>query len=551
MSIVDGYRKTGVNVRQDINNAAQMVANTVKTSLGPVGMDKMMVDDMGEVLVTNDGATIVAKLDVEHPAAKVLVDLARLQDSEIGDGTTGVVIITAELLKRALRLTEQGIHPTTIMSGYRMAGRQAVQYVRTKLAIDTNDLGPNTFRDVAKTSMASKVLSIDADHFSDMIVKSLESVKTAEGTYAVKSISILKQHGKSIQDSELVNGFALNCTRAAQGMPSSIEGAKIALLDFDLRVSKLKMGVQILIDDPKEVEEIRKREANITKERIEKIIASGANVIMTTKGIDDLSMKYLVEANIFGVRRCKKDDLKRIAKATGATIILNMASNESDEETFEVSNVGTADRVYERRFADDECIIIETNATNARRASIILRGANSFILDEMQRALNDALQAVKRVLESTSVVPGGGAVEAALSVHLEKQSLTVTSREQVAMAEFSQALLVIPRQLAMNASLDAMELTSMLLVAHNTAHGVSTETTATKEDQDKAQLRFTGLDLIDNKVRNSVTAGVLEPTNSKVKSIQFATEAAISLLRIDDMIQLNAREQEEAHPNHY
>eukprot|EP00997_Jenningsia_sp_PLL12_P007922 NODE_461_length_1724_cov_5.533731_g385_i0.p1 GENE.NODE_461_length_1724_cov_5.533731_g385_i0~~NODE_461_length_1724_cov_5.533731_g385_i0.p1 ORF type:complete len:323 (-),score=139.41 NODE_461_length_1724_cov_5.533731_g385_i0:170-1138(-) len=316
-------------------------------------------------------------------------------------------------------------------------------------------------------------------------------------------------------------------------MPTSVANAKIALLDFDLRVTKLKLGVQIIVSDPKELEAIRNREVDITKERIQKILAAGANVILTTKGIDDFSMKYMVEAGVIGVRRIKKDDLKRIAKATGGTIMVSLSSIEQEgEETFDPSNLGIAESMHEERFADDECIVIRGGAKHTH-SSIILRGANSFMLDEMERSLNDALQAVKRTLESTAVVAGGGAVEAALNIYLENFAHTLGSREQQAIAEFAEALLVIPKQLSINASLDAIDLVAKLRVVHHQ----SQQEQGTQTDK----LHLYGLDLVDGVIRNSVEAGVLEPTMSKIKSIQFATEACISILRIDDLIKLNEK----------
>eukprot|EP01006_Ploeotia_vitrea_P057545 TRINITY_DN68188_c8_g3_i1.p1 TRINITY_DN68188_c8_g3~~TRINITY_DN68188_c8_g3_i1.p1 ORF type:complete len:543 (+),score=95.29 TRINITY_DN68188_c8_g3_i1:66-1694(+) len=541
MAMIDGFRKTGMEVRQELATALLTVCNIVKTSLGPVGLDKMLVDELGDILVTNDGATIVSKLEVEHPAARILVDLAKLQDNEVGDGTTSVVILAAELAKRANQLIQNRIHATNVITGYRLAMREACKFINSKLAVQTSSLGPDALTNVARTSLCSKIVSADSDYFAKICVDALQSVRTVNDmgdyTYPVKAINILKQHGKSARDSVLVNGFALNCQRAAQGMPTRIQNAKIALLDFDLRVSKLKLGVQIVIENPKDLEALRKREVGITAERIKKIVDCGANVILTTKGIDDVSMKYLVQAGVLGVRRCKKDDLKRIAKATGGHLIVNMASTEQEgEETFEAANLGSAEEVSEERFADDECIIIK-GGVKQTSSSVILRGANSFMLDEMERALNDALQAVKRTLESTSVVAGGGAVETALSIYLEDYAMTLGSREQLAVCEFSEALLTIPKQLSMNAALDAVDLVSKLRVHHS-------------QTKEVAEYQHFGLDLFENTVKNNIEAGVLEPTMSKVKSLQFAAEAAISVLRIDDVVKFNEKphEGEEAYP---
>ncbi|KAJ6850516.1 putative T-complex protein 1 subunit alpha [Iris pallida] len=292
-----GDRQSGQDVRTQNVVACQAIANIVKSSLGPVGLDKMLVDDIGDVTITNDGATILKMLEVEHPAAKVLVELAELQDREVGDGTTSVVIVAAELLKRANDLVRNKIHPTLIISGYRLAMRQACKYVDEKLAVKVEKLGKDSFINCAKTSMSSKLIAGDSDFFASLVVDAVQAVKTTnargEVKYPIKGINILKAHGKSARDSYLLNGYALNTGRAAQGMPLRVAPAKIACLDFNLQKTKMQMGVQVLVSDPRELEKIRQREADITKERIERILKAGANVILTTKGIDDMALKAL------------------------------------------------------------------------------------------------------------------------------------------------------------------------------------------------------------------------------------------------------------------
>ncbi|CAL9202810.1 unnamed protein product [Musa hybrid cultivar] len=546
-----GERQSGQDVRTQNVVACQAVANIVKSSLGPVGLDKMLVDDIGDVTITNDGATILKMLEVEHPAAKVLVELAELQDREVGDGTTSVVILAAELLKRANDLVRNKIHPTSIISGYRLAMREACKYVEEKLATKVEKLGKDSLVNCAKTSMSSKLIATDSDFFANLVVDAVQAVKTTnargEVKYPVKSINILKAHGKSAKDSYLLNGYALNTGRAAQGMPIRVAPARIACLDFNLQKTKMQMGVQVLVTDPRELEKIREREADITKERIQKLLKAGANVVLTTKGIDDMSLKacllnlhfsclYFVESGAIAVRRVRKDDLRHVAKATGATVVTTFADMEG-EETFDLSLLGHADEVIEERIADDDVILIK-GTKNSSAVSLILRGANDYMLDEMDRALHDALCIVKRTLESNMVVAGGGAVEAALSVYLEYLATTLGSREQLAIAEFAESLLVIPKVvLSVNAAKDATELVAKLQAYHHTAQ--------TKAD--KQHLSSMGLDLSKGIVRNNLEAGVIEPAMSKVKIIQFATEAAITILRIDDMIKLvkDERENEE------
>ncbi|KAJ9051256.1 chaperonin-containing T-complex alpha subunit Cct1 [Entomophthora muscae] len=540
---IGGERTSGQEVRNQNVLAATSIANVVKSSLGPVGLDKMMVDDIGDVTISNDGATILGLLEVEHPAAKVLVELAHQQDQEVGDGTTSVVLIAAELLKRANELVLNKIHPTTIITGFRLASKEACRFIADQMTQKVDKLGRECLVNVSKTTMSSKIINNESDFFSEMVVDAMLAVKTlnprGEAKYPVNAVNILKAHGKGSRESFFVNGYALNCTVASQAMKTRIYNAKIACLDINLQKARMHLGVNIVVEDPQNLEDIRRREVEITTEKIQKILDTGANVILTTKGIDDTCLKLFVEAGAMAVRRCKKDDLRRIAKATGATLISTLANLEG-EESFEASYLGQAEEVVQERISDDECILIK-GTKNQNAASIILRGANDYMLDEMERSIHDSLCAVKRTLESGSVVPGGGAVEAALSIHLENFATTMGSREQLAIAEFANALLVIPKTLAVNAAKDSTDLVAKLRSYQHASQ-------APGADERRLALKWYGLDLINGELCDNVHAGVLEPAISKIKSLRAATEAAISILRIDDLIKVVPDKQEGGEP---
>ncbi|KAK0721598.1 chaperonin Cpn60/TCP-1 family [Lasiosphaeria miniovina] len=549
-----GQKISGADIRDQNVLATQAIANVVKSSFGPSGLDKMMVDDIGDVTVTNDGATILSLLDVEHPAGKILVDLAHQQDKEVGDGTTSVVLIAAELLRRGNELMKNRIHPTTIITGYRLALREAVKYMNEHISIKVENLGRESLLNIAKTSMSSKVIGGDSGFFSNMVVDAMQAVKSTnnrnEVKYPVKAVNILKAHGKGALESILVKGYALNCTVASQAMTTRVTDAKIAVLDMNFQKERMKLGVQITIDDPQQLEQIRAREAGMVLERVELILKAGANVILTTKGIDDMVMKLFIEKGAMAVRRCKKEDLRRIARATGATMLSTLSDLNGDEK-YEASYLGHAEEVSQERISDDECILIKGTKVHSS-ASIILRGSNDFQLDEMERSVHDSLCAVKRTLESGSIVPGGGAVETALHIYLEEFAGTVGSREQLAIAEFAQSLLVIPKTLAVNAAKDASELVAQLRSRHALSQRIQ-EGEANEDEKivaRKKAYKNYGLDLTKGKVVDEIKAGVVEPSMSKIRQLKSAVEACISIMRIDTLIKLDPEQRQEEDDGH-
>lgn len=535
-----GEREHGQDVRQGNITAVMAVANVLRTSLGPQGLDKMLVDDIGDVTITNDGATILAQLEVQHPAAKVLVELSNLQDQEVGDGTTSVVLFAAELLQRGNDLVKNGVHPTVILNGYRLALRESVKFIQEHMALKLDTLGKDTIYNLAKTSLSSKFIGAEMNLFAQMVVDALESIKVkgpeGKAKYPVAQVNILKSHGRAAGESTLIhNGYAVALGRAGQGMPVRVTNAKIACLDFDLKKYKMSMGVSIEIEDPAELEKIRQKEMEITRERVQCLTRAGTNVVFTSKGIDDMCIKYLVDAGAIGVRRVDRKDLRRIAKATGGRVLLTLGQLDGEEKV-DPSCLGAADEVYESAVGDNDHIFIK-GCKATRATTILLRGSTEFQLDEMERSMHDSLCATSKALEFNSCVAGGGAVETALSIYLEDFARSLGSREQLAVFEFSEALLVIPKTLAMNAALDAADLVPRLRVHHNQAQ--------TSSDAAHQEYKYFGLDLINGKVRNSLTAGVLEPLVGKLKALKFATEAAITILRIDDLIKLEPEPEQQ------
>eukprot|EP00924_Labyrinthula_sp_SR-Ha-C_P000762 maker-scaffold_7-snap-gene-3.56-mRNA-1 protein AED:0.04 eAED:0.04 QI:420/1/1/1/1/1/7/59/552 len=537
MLTIDGHRSSGPDIRQQNVTAALSISNIVKSSLGPVGLDKLLVDQVGDVTITNDGATILKLIDVEHPAGKVLCDLAGLQDAEVGDGTTSVVILAAELLKFGNELTKQKLHPTSVILGYKTALKEAVKFLKANLTIRLSEEDSKRVEQLvenaAETSMSSKIIGLTpnnenengttASHFAKLAAQAVLKVKTKKPNgsiiYPLKAINILKTSGAGMQDSCLVDGYAVPLSRASQGIPPAVSNAKIALLDFGLARFKVKMGITVSLSSVEEVSGLQQREIELTRERVDRLLDTGANAVFLSGGVDDLVLKFFEQKNIFVVRRVSPTDLRRLSKATGATVLGSVATLDSDEELSE-DMLGTAAEVVEERVGDSEIVFVK-GCTKTQAQTILLRGANEFMLDEVDRSLHDAMSVVKRCLENKTLVAGGGCVESALSLHLASFATKFESKLQMAILAFAEALLVIPKTLSVNAAKDATQLVADLKAKQYDSQG------------------HWGLDLVKGEVRDNLEAGVLEPAISKVKSLRFATEAAVTILRIDDMIKLN------------
>ncbi|KAJ2157564.1 chaperonin-containing T-complex alpha subunit Cct1 [Coemansia sp. RSA 552] len=537
---IGGSRVSGQEVRAQNVMAAQSIANVIRTSLGPVGLDKMLVDDVGEVTISNDGATILQLLEVEHPAGRILVKLAQQQDTEVGDGTTSVVIIAAELLRRANELIKSHIHPATVITGYRLACKEACKFIANPLAQKVDRLGRDALVSVAMTTLSSKILGTYGTFFAEMAVDALSAVRAADvrgkPIYPVKAVNVLKVRGASARESNYFTGHALFRPFCSAAMRRSVKNPRVAVVDFDITKTRMKLGVQIVIDDPESLEAIRKREADISSERVRMLLDAGVTAVFSTRGIDDAYAKMLAEAGAVAVTRVPKEDARRIAKGCGASVLTTLA-NLDGEESVDPTALGSAELIEQVRLSDDDVVVVR-GAAEQRASSVVLRGANEYMLDEMERSFHDSLCAIKRVMESGAVVAGGGATEAALATYLESFATTLGSREQLAIAEFAASLLVIPKQLAVNAAKDSTELVAKLKAYHATAQKAAA-------DSPHALLSRYGLDLHEGRLRDNVKAGVLEPAMSKIKMLRSATEAAINILRIDDMIKLLPEQQPE------
>ena len=505
-------REKGKGAQMNNIMAARAISDAVKSTLGPKGMDKMLVDSMGDATVTNDGATILKEIDVEHPAAKMIVEVAKAQDEECGDGTTSAVILTGELLKYAGDLLEQNIHPTVITHGFKLASEKSIE-VLNKLAIPIKPSDKKTLRNIAMTSMSSKGASASKEILADVVVDAVTSVveKTDGETYVdMDNIQIQKKHGGVIEDTNIIKGIILDKERVHDGMPKNVKNAKIALVNAAIEVKKTEVDARIQIQDPTQLQAFLDEEEGMLRKMVDSIKKSGANVLICQKGIDDLAQHFLAKAGIFSVRRAKKSDMEKLSKSTGATVVANLDDLTSKD-------LGAAGNVEEKKIGDDKMTFI-TGCKNPKAVSILIRGSTEHVVDELERGLHDALFVVKVALEDGKMTAGGGAAATSVSMVLRDYAPSVGGREQMAIEAFANAMEVVPKTLAENAGLDPIDMMIEMRRTHKKGN------------------KYAGIDVNNGKVSDMLKNNVIEPLRVSVQEVQASTEAATLILRIDDVI---------------
>jgi len=492
--------------------AAKIVAETVKSCLGPKGMDKMLVDSFGDVTITSDGRTILDEMDIQHPAAKMMVEVAKTQDNEAGDGTTTAVITSGELLGKAEELIEKNVHPTIIIDGYKKASEKALE-VLNKIAIPTETKVEEYSKKVAMTSMASKLVAEHREHLAELAVKAILEVAEKEGDkhkVDIDDVKVEKKPGESIRDTKLIQGIVLDKEVSHSGMPKRVEKAKIALLDAALEIEKTEFDAKINIESPEQMDAFLKQEEEILREMVDKIVAAGANVVLCQKGIDDMAQHFLARKGILAARRIKKSDMEKLAKATGGKIVTNLDAISS-------ADLGHASLVEERKIGEDKMTFVE-GCKHPRAVTILIRGGTERIVAEAERSLHDALCVVRDVVEEPKILAGGGAPELEVSRMLKKYAETLPGREQLAVKSFAEALEAVPITLTENAGLDPIDVLSELIARHEKGE------------------TWAGIEVHSGKVQDMNQAGVFEPLAVKKQIVKSATEAASMILKIDDVI---------------
>jgi thermosome len=503
----DMLRNTGRAAQKNNIAAAKLVAETVRTTLGPKGMDKMLVDSMNGVTVTNDGVTILEEMQIEHPAARMVVEVAKTQEDEIGDGTTTAVVFAGELLKQAEKLLEKNIHPTVIAKGYRQASEKA-QLVLNSIAEKITKKDEDLIKKIALTAMTGKGAESSKELLSNLVLKGV--MKVFDGEISRSSIRIEKKVGESVEDSELINGIVIDKEKAHPSMPGSVVNAKIALLDTSLEVKDTEIDAKISITDPSQMQDFIDMEQKMVRKMVDKVIKSGANVVFCQKGVDDLAQHFLAKNKIYAARRVKQSDMEALSKATGANIVTNLDDLSKDD-------LGGAGKVEEIKFGSEEMTYVK-ECENPKTVTILVRGGTEHVIDEVKRALEDAIGDVAAALKNGRVVAGAGAVEIELAKEIRKYASTLSGKDQLAVQSFADALDIIPVTLAENAGLDPIDILADLKVAH---------------DKDT---KWAGINVFTGRIMNAWDEGVIEPLKIKTQAISSATEVAVMILRIDDVI---------------
>ena len=507
-----GSETKGRDAQKNNIAACKIIAEIVQTSLGPRGMDKMLVDSLGDVTITNDGATILKEIDVQHPAAKMLVEISKTTDNEVGDGTTSVVVLAGALLENAELLIDQDVHPTIIVDGYRKAAKKAKQFLES-IADQTSANDKNILTKIAKTSMQTKLVRKDSDQLADIVVKAILAVSEKDGenyNVDIDDVKVEKKAGGSIKDTTIIQGIVLDKEIVNGGMPTKINDAKIALINNALEISKTETDAKINISNPQQLKSFLDEENRMLKTMVDKVIGSGANVVLCQKGIDDMAQHYLAKAGIIAVRRIKESDLEKLSRATGVRIVTNL------DDLFE-KDLGNADLVEERKIEEDKWVFVE-GCKHPKSVTLLLRGGSQRVVDEVERSVHDALMVVKDVMETPSIVAGGGAPETFAATKLRSWAKSLEGREQLAAEKFADALEAIPLALSENAGMDPIDTLTVL-----------------RSRQQKGE-KWTGIDVMKGKIANMKSSDIIEPLTVKLQIVSAASEAACMILRIDDVI---------------
>ena len=505
-------RSKGKDAQRNNIMAAKTIADAIKSSLGPKGMDKMLVDSSGDVIITSDGRTILDKMDINHPAAKMMVEVAKTQDAEVGDGTTTSVIVAGELLGKAEDLINKGIHPILIVEGYNKAADKALETLE-KIAFSVKPTGKEFLMKIAATSMASKLVATNKEQLADIVVKAVMHVAQKVGeeyTVDLDDIMVEKKPGESMSETTLIDGLVLDKEVVHSDMPKRVEKANIALLESALEIEKTEFDAKINIERPEQMQSFLQEEENMLKVMVEKIVAAEANVVLCQKGIDDMVKHFLVRKGVIAVQRVKESDMKKLAKATGGKPVTNI-------DSLSKSDLGFAEIVEERKIGNDKMTFIE-GCKNPHAVAILIRGADKRFIDEAERSLHDALCVVRDVVQEPKIVAGGGAPEMEIARALRSYAETLPGRKQLAIRSFGEAMEIVPLTLGENAGLDPIDLLLELRTRHEKGE------------------KWAGVDVFEGKIKDMKDLEVLEPLAVKKQTIKSATEAATMILRIDDVI---------------